>query len=166
MIRKGKPSDIETIISMTKACAKTMIANGIYQWNEHYPNPSAFENDIKRDELYVLEINEQVKGTIVISTFMDEEYVPIKWLTKNENNIYIHRLAIHPKLQGKGCAQQLMSFAEQFAIENSYSSIRLDTFSQNKRNQKFYELRGYNRLGDIYFPKQSEFPFHCYELLL
>ena len=35
-----------------------MIANGIYQWNEHYPNPSAFENDVKRDELYVLEIDD------------------------------------------------------------------------------------------------------------
>lgn len=97
---------------------------------------------------------------------MDKEYVPVNWLTKNENNIYIHRLAVHPKSQGKGYAQQLMGFAEDYAIENSYSSIRLDTFSQNKRNQKFYELRGYKRLGDIYFLKQSKYPFHCYELVL
>lgn len=166
MIRKANITDIEEIMDMTKACAKAMIANGIYQWNEHYPNPSAFENDIKRSELYVIEIGEQVKGTVVISTFMDEEYIPIKWLTENENNIYIHRVAIHPELQGKGYAQQLMDFAEHFAIENNYSSIRLDTFSQNTRNQKFYELRGYKRLGDIYFPKQSEYPFHCYELVI
>jgi len=166
MIRKGNLEDIDSIMSMTKACAKSMIANGIYQWNAHYPNLEAFKNDIKRYELYVLEIEEQVKGTVVISTLMDEEYIPIKWLTKNENNIYIHRLAIHPELQGQGYAQKLMGFAEQFAIDNSYTSIRLDTFSQNKRNQKFYELRGYKRLGDIYFPKQSEFPFHCYELVL
>ena len=166
MIRKGRITDIESIMKLTKACAKAMIANGIYQWNEHYPSASAFENDVKRNELYVLEINTVVKGTIVVSTLMDEEYVPIKWLTENDNNIYIHRLAIHTELQGKGYAQQLMNFAEQFAIENSYTSIRLDTFSQNKRNQKFYELRGYKRLGDIFFPKQSKFPFHCYELVL
>ncbi|WP_299115049.1 GNAT family N-acetyltransferase [uncultured Winogradskyella sp.] len=166
MIRKGRLTDIEPIIKLTKACAKTMIAQGIYQWNEHYPNKTAFENDIKRNELYVLEIKGTVKGTIVISTFMDKEYVPIKWLTKNENNIYIHRLAIDPELQGNGYAQQLMDFVEQYAIDNNYSSIRLDTFSQNKRNQKFYELRSYKRLGDIYFPKQSESPFHCYELVL
>jgi len=166
MIRKGNLKDIDAIMLLTKACAKAMIAKGIYQWNEHYPNPFAFENDVKRNELYVLEVDGQVKGTIVISTFMDEEYMPIDWLTQNHNNIYIHRLAIHPELQGQGYAQQLMNFAEQFAIDNSYSSIRLDTFSQNKRNQKFYELRGYKRLGDIYFPKQSEYPFHCYELVL
>jgi ribosomal protein S18 acetylase RimI-like enzyme len=166
MIRKGKIEDIKAIMNLTKACAKTMIANGIYQWNEHYPNVSAFVNDIERHELFVLEIDSEINGTIVISTFMDEEYLPIKWLTKNENNIYIHRLAIHPSMQGKGYAQQLMAFAEQYAIDNNYRSIRLDTFSRNKRNQKFYELRGYNKLGDIYFLKQSKYPFHCYELVL
>ncbi|WP_299519697.1 GNAT family N-acetyltransferase [Winogradskyella sp.] len=166
MIRKGNTEDIESVMDLTKACAKAMIAKGIYQWNEHYPNALAFENDVNRNELYVLDINGQVKGTIVMSTFMDEDYFPVEWLTKSENNIYIHRLAIHPELQGQGYAQQLMDFAEQFAIDNNYSSIRLDTFSQNKRNQKFYELRGYKRLGDIYFPKQSEYPFHCYELVL
>ncbi len=166
MIRKGRLSDIETIMQLTKSCAKHMISNGIYQWNEHYPNKNAFINDITRDELYVLEVDDEITGTVVISTFMDEEYNVVKWLTKSENNIYIHRLAVHPKHQGKGYAKQLMNFAENFAVDNSYASIRLDTFSQNKRNQKFYELRGYKQLGDIYFPKQSEYPFHCYELVL
>ncbi|RZN83837.1 MAG: GNAT family N-acetyltransferase [Winogradskyella sp.] len=166
MIRKATLMDIEAIMDMTKACAKHMITNGIYQWNEHYPNEGAFINDIKRDELYILEIDKNLAGTLVISTYMDEEYIPIKWLTKNHNNVYIHRLGIHPNHQGKGYAQSLMDYAEKFAIENNYTSIRLDTFSQNKRNQKFYELRGYKRLGDIYFPKQSEHPFYCYEKVL
>lgn len=166
MIRKATNKDIDSILNITKACAKFMIDNGIYQWNEHYPSRQAFENDVFRNELYVLEIQSEIVGCIVISTFMDEEYIPIKWLTTNENNLYIHRLAIHPELQGKGYAQKLMAFAENFARKTQASSIRLDTFSQNKRNQKFYELRNYKRLGEIYFPKQSEFPFYCYELVL
>lgn len=166
MIRKATNKDIDSILNLTKACAKFMIDNGIYQWNEHYPSRQAFENDVFRIELYVLEIQSEIVGCIVISTFMDEEYIPIKWLTTNENNLYIHRLAIHPEQQGKGYAQKLMAFAENFARKTQASSIRLDTFSQNKRNQKFYELRNYKRLGEIYFPKQSEFPFYCYELVL
>jgi len=166
MIRKGTITDIEAIIDLTKSCAKHMISKGIFQWNEHYPNKEAFINDVNRNQLYVLELGNEIAGTVVISTLMDEEYVPIQWLTKNKNNLYIHRLAIHPKHQGKGYAQQLMDFTEKYAIDNNYTSIRLDTFSQNKRNQKFYELRGYKRLDDIYFPKQSKYPFHCYELVL
>lgn len=166
MVRSAKLSEIPQILNITKACAAAMIKNGIYQWNEDYPNKEAFELDIERGELYVLEEDGRIIGTIVLSTLMDEEYVPIEWLTTSDNNIYIHRVSVHPDLQGKGYAQKLMAFAENFARENKFASVRLDTFSQNKRNQKFYETRGFERLGDIFFPKQSEHPFHCYELVL
>ncbi|MDD7886093.1 GNAT family N-acetyltransferase [Flavivirga sp. 57AJ16] len=166
MIRKGNLSDIGRIMEITKSCAVTMIEKNIYQWNEHYPNKEAFLKDVERDELYVLEIENTIIGCMTISTLMDEEYIPISWLTKNTNHIYIHRLAVHPTYQGKGYAQELMTFAETFATKNHYISVRLDTFSQNHGNQKFYEQRGYKRLGNIYFPKQSKHPFYCYELIL
>lgn len=166
MIRKGAVADIKNILKVTKACAAFMITKNIFQWNEYYPNKKPFINDANRGELYVLEIENEIIGCVTVSTIMDEEYIPISWLTPNEKNIYIHRLAVHPNQQGKGFAQQLMQFAEDYARKNNYQSVRLDTFSQNKRNQKFYELRGYKKLGDIYFPKQSEHPFHCYELVL
>lgn len=166
MIRKGKLSEIQKIITITKACAAHMIAQGIFQWNEHYPTPEAFEKDCKRGEWYVLTENTEIIGAITISTYKDAEYEPIDWLTKDGYNLYIHRLTVHPNHQGKGYARQLMDFAEELAKQTKAVSIRLDTFSQNKRNQRFYEARGYQRLGDIYFPKQSEYPFHCYELPL
>jgi ribosomal protein S18 acetylase RimI-like enzyme len=164
MIRKATVLDLNSIMQITKACAKHMINQQIYQWNEHYPNRNAFENDVQRGELYVYMQNNICIGCIVITTIKDVEYIPIEWLTKDKN-IYIHRLAVHPKYQGKGIAQHMMTFAENYAKINGYSSVRLDTFSQNKRNQKFYETRGYKRLGNIYFPKQSKHPFYCYELV-
>ena len=103
---------------------------------------------------------------ITITTLIDEEYKPVKWLTKNANSVYIHRLAVHPKYQGKGNARRLMDYAEKYAVQRGFDSVRLDTFSKNSRNQRFYEERGYVRLEDVYFQNQSEDPFHCYELLL
>tara|TARA_R110000764_G_scaffold1503_1_gene6237 strand:+ start:307430 stop:307930 length:501 start_codon:yes stop_codon:yes gene_type:complete len=166
MIRRAKISEIPDILTITRACAKKMEENGIFQWNEHYPSKEAFIKDIEREELFVIEENSTVQGTIVISTLMDDEYKPITWLTPNGNSTYIHRLSVHPKVQGKGFAQQMMDFAEAYSRENGFVSVRLDTFSQNKRNQRFYEQRGYQKLGDIFFPKQSDHPFHCYELVL
>jgi len=60
MIRKGNKHDIDAIIALTKACATAMIADGIYQWNTHYPNKAAFIKDVERNELYVLEINKTI----------------------------------------------------------------------------------------------------------
>lgn len=166
MIRCAKISEIPQILTIAKACASHMIEKGIFQWNDEYPSREAFAKDIQRNELYVLEENGEIIGTIVASTRMDAEYVPVVWLTPNTNNIYIHRLSVHPDYQGKGHAQKLMDFVENYAIENGFDSLRLDTFSQNSRNQRFYEARGYRKLDDIYYPKQSPYPFHCYELVL
>ncbi len=163
MIRKALFSDLDSIHELTQACAKAMIAKNIYQWNEYYPTRDRFQKDIELQELYILE-ETTIKGIVVLTQIMDEEYVPIQWLTKNANNMYIHRLAVDPKYWGQGYAQKLMEYAEHYAIKKGFASIRLDTFSQNKRNQKFYETRGYHRLGEIYFPKQSKEPFYCYEL--
>ncbi|SNY94867.1 GNAT family N-acetyltransferase [Flagellimonas pacifica] len=166
MIRLAKISEIKYLLNIAKACALKMEAKGIYQWNEHYPSKNAFLNDLKRDELYVKIHEDKVIGAIVISTKMDEEYIPIQWLTLNGNNAYIHRVCIHPDYQGMGFAQEMMDYAEEFSRTNGFTSVRLDTFSQNERNQRFYEQRGYQRLGNIFFPKQSAHPFHCYELVL
>lgn len=166
MIRSAKLSEIDDIIDITRACATHMQQKGIFQWNEHYPSKEVFIKDLERKELYVLAISGSIAGAIVISTLMDLEYTTIKWLTANTNNCYVHRLCVRPHFQGQGYAQQLMDFAEDYARKKEFLSIRLDTFSQNQRNQRFYETRGYQRLGDIYLPKQSEHPFHCYELVL
>lgn len=173
MIALAKFSQIEQILTLTKACGKKMNAEGIFQWNETYPDVEVFKKDIERGELYVFISDtmavgrqEDIVGCIVISTKMDEEYKTVNWLSQNSDHYYIHRLAVHPNYQGIGIARKLMDFAEDLAIQNNKVSIRLDAFSQNLRNQKFYKARGYQRLGSIYFPHQSEFPFYCYELLL
>ncbi len=166
MIRLAKKQEIGQILALTKACASYMIAQQIYQWNEYYPSASAFENDIARQELYVYEIDKNIAGCIVISTHMDQEYDSILWSTPNDLNFYIHRLAVNPKDQKQGVARAMMDYAETVAKAKGAHAVRLDTFSQNKRNQRFYLNRGYTQLGNIYFPKQSDHPFYCYELVL
>lgn len=166
MIQTAKVSQIDQLLILTHACAEKMNNEGIFQWNETYPNAEVFKNDIERGELYVFTLDNILVGCIVISTKMDVEYKRVKWLTPTSDHYYIHRLAVHPNYQGKGVARSLMDFAENLGLQNNKASIRLDTFSQNLRNQKLYEARGYTSLEDIYFPDQSEFPFYCYELQL
>ena len=165
-IKKASIKDLEQMYLITISCAKEMVLNGIFQWNEKYPSKEILQKDIELEQIWKIEENEIIIGIIVLTAIEDIEYKNVKWLTINENNLYIHRLAVHPNFQGKGYAQKLMDFAEDFAKENKYNSIRLDTFSQNKRNLQFYEQRNYTKLEAIYFPKQSEYPFYCYEKVL
>lgn len=166
MIHKAKLSQIDSLLTITRACAVTMKQQGIFQWNEYYPTKGAFEIDCKRGELYSYLSNKIIIGCITVSTHKDEEYKKVDWLTRDTHPYYIHRLAVHPLHQKKGIAQQLMTFAENLARNQNCNSIRLDTFSKNERNQRFYEQRGYKKVGKVYFPKQSDAPFYCFELVL
>jgi ribosomal protein S18 acetylase RimI-like enzyme len=166
MIRRAKFSEIEEIVTITQACGAKMASEGILQWHDFYPSKDIFEKDIEREELFILLIEDKIVGCMVISSEKDSVYNDIEWLAEDGRNFYIHRLAVHPVFQKKGYAKKLMDFAEAFAVQKNADSIRLDTFSQNLRNQKFYESRGYIRLGNVFFPQQSEHPFYCYELVI
>jgi ribosomal protein S18 acetylase RimI-like enzyme len=166
IISQPLKSEVSELIKVTQACAKAMISKNIYQWNDHYPSAGVFEKDIELNQLWVIKDADKIIGSVVISSIMDEEYKTVEWLTPTNRNCYIHRLAVHPEFQGKGLAQELMAFAESYAREHKFISVRLDTFSVNDRNNKFYQKRGYQKLGEIFFPRQSEYPFYCYELVL
>ncbi|MDA0843806.1 MAG: GNAT family N-acetyltransferase, partial [Bacteroidetes bacterium] len=110
MIRKALTDDLSDIIQITQACARHMIGQGIFQWNEQYPSLAAFRKDLENDELYVIEEEGEVKGAIVISTRMDDIYEPINWIAETSLNGYLHRLCVHPESQGKGYARQLLDY--------------------------------------------------------
>lgn len=166
MIRPAQTSDLDVLLSLTKACAADLLNRGIDQWNEHYPNQEAFASDFDNGVLFVYCVATRVVGCVALCTEMDQEYRSIEWLTNTTQHLYVHRLAVHPEHQGQGIARQLMDFAEDHAQKAGCASVRLDTFSVNKRNLKFYKARSYRITGELFFPKQSEHPFVTLELVL
>lgn len=167
MIRLGKHSEIDAIVELAKSCGAHLRKNGIDQWDENYPNREVIGNDIASENLFVFHKNDAPIGIVVLNENQDEEYNQIDWLTDNNTkNIVVHRLAVDPESQGQGIARKLMDYAEDYAKQNKYDSIRLDTFSQNPRNQKFYAARGYNNLGQVYLKYKKEHPYICYEMIL
>ena len=165
-IKLARLSDLDRVKEIAEACAEKMIEDNIFQWNEKYPSKEIFREDIKNNDLFVAWINSEIVGCIMLSSYKDDVYKNVKWISEDSNNLYIHRLAVHPSFQKKGIARKMMDYAEAYAKSKNHKSVRLDTFSKNHRNNKFYKSRGYNKLDDVYFPKQSEFPFHCYEKLV
>ncbi|MDG1147729.1 MAG: GNAT family N-acetyltransferase [Crocinitomicaceae bacterium] len=166
MIGKGTYSEINSIISLIKACGKNLRDNGIDQWDESYPSIENITNDIQTETLFTYKIESEIVGVVVLNEMQDEEYAEINWLTPfDSKNIVIHRLAVSPPYQGRGIARKIMEFAEEFALNNNYCSIRLDTFSQNLRNQKFYANRGYVELGSVHLKYKKDHPYICYEML-
>tara|TARA_B100001027_G_scaffold98357_1_gene67564 strand:+ start:503 stop:1024 length:522 start_codon:yes stop_codon:yes gene_type:complete len=165
-IRKAIQGDLDAVMKIIQSCTNDMISQKIFQWNDKYPDRETFFNDIENEDLLLLVQDNQLLGCVSVTNKMDDFYSTIDWIAATKKNIYVHRLAIHPKYQGLGYAKRIMNYIENDAIENNYNSIRLDTFSMNKKNNNFYSNIGYEKLGQIYFRDQSDMPFNCYEKCL
>ena len=165
-IVKANSEDIPEILWLIQECIKDMNSHGIYQWNEQYPPSKVFISDTEKGSLFVMKDEGKVIGIIVLSEEEDEQYKQIDWTDKFGKVLLVHRLAVHPKWQRTGIAGKLMDFAENYAKKHGYSSIRLDTYSENPRTIKLFEKRNYVRKpGQIFFP-QCEQPFYCYEIII
>lgn len=161
-IVKGNIQDMTLIMDLIKNNISDMETKGIYQWNEHYPTQTIFENDINNEILYLIKNDYECLGIIAFDEQQSPEYKEISWFTEGKKVLVIHRLAVNPKHQKQGIGKLLLDFAENIAMKKQYTSIRLDSYSGNSRAIKLYENRGYRKTGQIFFPYR-ELPFYCFE---
>ena len=160
VIRKGKFEEIKEIMYIFKEAIIDMEGQGIYQWDNVYPNEEVIAEDIKEGTLFVYEDENLIKGLIVLSEHEDEEYKELQWQFNRGKHLIVHRLCVDPKCKGKGIAKKLVEFAEKYGEENRYEAIRLDAFIPNKRACRMYENAGYKIIGIVNFRKGQ---FCCYE---
>ena len=161
-ITKASLKSLDELFQIYLNAKKALQAKNVFQWIDAYPTISIIEEDLKKGDLYVLKIEKEIVGAVVLNEKQDKEYETIDWLFDDAKVLVIHRLAVDPKHQKKGYGKMLMDFSEDFAYKNNYSSIRLDTYSPNKTSIRLYENRNYFIRGNVYFSGRKD-PFYCME---
>lgn len=155
MIKKATSHLIPSIQVVFEACIKWMESQDIMQWYAGYPARKNIVDDIEGGELYYIGEGENVWAVITINEAQDPQYQDVVWNYKGEKILVVHRLAVHPAQQGKGFAQQLMTFAEVYARRNNYAAIRLDAYEGNPHSQRFYQKMAYVHTGYIKYDFQA-----------
>ncbi|PWJ95633.1 ribosomal protein S18 acetylase RimI-like enzyme [Oceanotoga teriensis] len=162
MIRKAIKDDISKIVNIMKDVVNKMISEGNPQWDSSYPTKDIYLKDIENEDLYVFIKGDQIVAAACINQIQAEEYKNIKWKISSDNSFVIHRIIIDPNFQNQGIAVDFMKFAEKLAIKSNVFSIRIDTFSMNKKAQNLFKKLGYFEVGKVYFRNKKE-PFICFE---
>lgn len=165
IIRLATLIDVVAIMQMIKAVVPAMIASGNFQWDDQYPNPKVFTEDIAKNQLWVAEIDGQIAGVAAITTDQDDEYAQVGW-DITEPAIVTHRLAVSPHYAGRGIAQALLKQAEVVAIQQGITLLRIDTNSENQATQKLFPKLGYTYAGEISLAFRPGLRFFCYQKVL
>jgi ribosomal protein S18 acetylase RimI-like enzyme len=163
-IVQANQEHVHPVIGLLSECISDLRRRGIYQWDDVYPNLDTVAKDVADRTLYVALQADRCLGAVCLSEEQDEAYQEVNWVG-HEPVLVIHRLCVAPAHQGRGIASRLMDFAEAFAEEKGYASIRLDAYTGNERAVELYERRGYTVVGQVFFPRR-ELPFYCMEKIV
>jgi GNAT superfamily N-acetyltransferase len=150
--RKAALSEITPIWEILQQAIIRRKEDGSEQWQDGYPNPQVVQNDIEKDQGFVLLEEKNIIGYSAVLINDEPAYAKIegKWLT-NDDFIVIHRVAISEKYLGKGLAKMIIGQIENFALDNNIYSIKADTNFDNIPMMKIFENLGYTLCGEVYF---------------
>ncbi|MGP4066047.1 GNAT family N-acetyltransferase [Oceanobacillus sp. M65] len=160
MFRLATSSDLLKISLIVKQIVVEMSSSNNRQWDETYPLPEDFLQDINTKSLYVLEEDAQLKGVISINEDFPPEYKDLNW--KSEVFLVIHRLAVNPANRKEGVGMMLMQFAEQVAKERGIKFLISDTSELNTGMNRLFSKLQYKKVGQIQLG-EKEFRFNGYE---
>lgn len=153
VIRKGIADDLDELEKLYDSLNDYLEQNINYPgWRKGlYPVREDAANGIKNENLYVMEINEQIAGTVILSHDPEKAYSKAVWKTENnyEDILVIRTFAVHPDFMKGSVGSSLMKFAEKFGRENGIKSIRLDVAIQNIPAISLYEKLGYKYIDIV-----------------
>ncbi len=144
--RLGTMQDLDGICNLVKNAIVEMEKNDIYQWDEVYPARYDFEDDIRKNSLFVVYEDDELAAFYVISDESDEAYNNAKWLY-GDSYYVLHRFCVSPNMQNKGVGKKVLLHIEEQIKDMGYKAVRLDTFTENPFAQRLYRHNGYEARG-------------------
>lgn len=137
--------DLEIVVNLLNEVTEMLLKKGIKQW-EHPWDATEIEVDINTNRLYVVEVDGEV-----ICSFSIKKIDQLNSLTIKEG-LYLYRIAVLPKLQGKDYGGKIIDFSICLAREKNLS-LYLDCWAGNEKLKNFYSCSGLEYLGD--YPEED-----------
>ncbi len=116
-----------------------------------YPTRKTAEDALIRNDLFVLEDEGKVVSAGIINTIQVNEYQYASWKHDVEDNeiLVFHCLVVDPAYKSKGYGRSFISFYENYAKENGYNELRIDTNAKNEKARALYQRLGYEEIGIV-----------------
>ncbi|WML32981.1 GNAT family N-acetyltransferase [Clostridium sp. OS1-26] len=135
-----------------------------------YPIRETAVTGIQDNNLFVLKMNDEIAGSIILNHKPEAAYSQVTWGIEADYKdiIVIHTLVVHPKYMKSGVGKKLMNFAKKYSFEQGIKTIRLDVSIHNTPAISLYEKCGYKYVEtvDLGLNIPDLIWFKLYELIL
>ncbi len=143
----GQKFELNQIFTLFENAVKNMNNQGVFQWDEIYPNYEVLSADIDSETLFVGRLDNEIVSVFVINDCCDDEYNDGNWQYKDLSYRIVHRLCVNPDFQNKGIGTYTMNYIEKIVKQMGIQTIRLDCFTKNQYAFRMYKGLGYDVVG-------------------
>jgi GNAT superfamily N-acetyltransferase len=158
-IIKAQSADLVEIFYLLKRSVKEMNSNGWLCCNLEF---ELVRKDVEGGFLFLLKTDYHSLGLISFTSGVPKEHEEVKWHNSSKKPLTINRLVVHPNWRKHGITDMLLKFAEEYAKEQGYTSLRLDVYSENEEVISIYNNFQFKQTGQMLL-KVQETPFYCFE---
>lgn len=151
-IRLAEKKDIDRIMQIIADARESIGRLGIDQWQYGYPTRDIIKEDVDLRRGYVALENGEICATFALINNGEPTYNKIycgAWLNDGKY-IALHRIAISGEQRGRGVAKGIISFLCDYAIQNGFGSVKVDTHTGNLPMRKMLEKNGFEYCGTIH----------------
>lgn len=172
VIEKGTVNDIDELENLYNDLNDYLESGINYPgWAKGiYPIRETAVNGIQDNNLFVLKMNGEIAGSIILNHEPESAYSQVTWRIEADYKdiIVIHTLVVHPKYMKSGVGKKLMDFAKKYSLKQEIKAIRLDVSIHNAPAISLYEKCRYKYVGtvDLGLNIPDLIWFKLYELIL
>lgn len=142
-IRLAGEDDVRIIVELLNKVTLNLHQKNINQWT--YPwNFEEINIDIKNKNTYVITTDKLIVGTFSIKDMGINMVLDIS----KPYNLYLYRIAILPRYQGKNIGLKVVNYAFQVS-RNLRKTLYLDCWAGNIKLRKFYSKAGFDYCGNF-----------------
>jgi len=144
------PDHVDAVFAIYRACIAALLARGVRQWDDVYPDRAVAAAAAARGDLFLLVDDGGALGSVILNSIQAPEYAAIAWRYP-EPALVIHTLVIDPQRQGAGLGRAAMACCEAFGRARGFATVRLDAFPGNPAAIALYDRLGYEHRGEVRF---------------
>lgn len=151
-IRLAEKKDVDRIMQIISDARESIGRLGIDQWQYGYPTRDIIKEDVALSRGYVvLDESGEICATFTLIDNGEPSYNKIycgSWLSDGKY-IAFHRIALATNSRGRGVAKEIIEFLSDYARQNGFESIKVDTHTGNIPMRKMLEKNGFEYCGTI-----------------
>lgn len=133
---------VDEAIEVMKEAAKWLIDMEKSMWKLEDMTKEKLLKDGKEDEFYVLKVDDEVAGAMILK-WNDPFFWPD---IKQGQSGFIHKLSVRRKYSGTGISEKMIEHAAEECRKRNIDFLRLDCAGDRKELCSFYEKIGFKQV--------------------